>query len=428
MRIGIFTDLYLPRIDGVAISVESFRVGLESLGHTVYVFCPKLPEPFTEPNDRIYRFPSLPSITYDGFRETYPFTPGYINLINSLQLDVIHTFTQFHVGMFGSYIAKHNHIPLVTTCGADFDLIIEYKRINFASLVLIFGTMLSMQKFMTLTELNAFLKPSYPFIKWLHRMIRLSAAFYNDQCDLTIVPSLKLKRSIAPYMKKEPVILASGIDLRLVPSETDSVQSRKKYGLRDKILFVSSSRLVREKRIDFLIRAFAHMPQHLQEKSALVLVGDGPAMPSLKKIVEDLGLSEKVIFIGRVTNQQVLEIVSACDVYIHASLRETQGLVLNEAAACGKPIIMIDREVNEILHEGENGFFADNTLSDFSSHMAVLAKDNEMRHRFGKKSKEFAQETSFVSAAKELVQLYTELIAGKKNSPIPSASLQEVLK
>ena len=276
--------------------------------------------------------------------------------------------------MFGAFLAKRNSIPLVTTCGADFDLINDYKRIVIAPFVLSFGTSLATQKFMSIAALRLFLKPSYSFTLWLNRMIRVTAAFYNDQCDLTIVPSPKAYRSIASYMKKEPVILATGIDLRLVPLKTNASTFRKQYGLRDEILFVSSSRLVREKRIDFLIRAFADLPKEIQEKSAFIIVGDGPLMSALKKLVMSLNLSEKIVFFGRVAHEHVLEIVSACDIYIHASLRETQGLVLNEAAACVKPIIMIDREVNEILHEGKNGLFADNSVSDFSSQMAIIIK------------------------------------------------------
>ena len=90
MRIGLFSDSYLPRMDGIAISVESFRLGLEALGHTVFVCCPKRPEQFDEPNNRIYRFSSLPSFSYEGYRDTFPFMPEHIRSVNSLRLDIIH--------------------------------------------------------------------------------------------------------------------------------------------------------------------------------------------------------------------------------------------------------------------------------------------------------------------------------------------------
>lgn len=413
MRIGLFTDSYLPRVDGIAISTESFRAGLEANGHTVFVFCPKRPEPFHEPNDRVYRFPSLPSLSYEGYRDTFPFTPKHIRFINSLKLDIIHTFTQTQIGMVGAYIAKHNHLPLVTTCGADFDLIKDYRRTSIAPIVLSFGTVLATQTFMSLTALRLFLQPAFPPMVWLDRMIRVAAAFYNDQCDLTIVPSLKSYQSIASYMKKPPVILPTGIDMRLVPHKPIP---RKRHNLPEsEILFVSASRLVREKRINFLIRAFADLPPEIQVKIAFVIIGDGPDMPSLKELVSHLHLARKIIFTGRVKHEQVLEIVSACDVYIHASLRETQGLVINEAAACGKPIIMIDRKVNSVLKEGENGLFAANSIYDFGKQMSTLATDKALRIHFGHTSKKLAQNTSQEAAAAKLVSLYQKLIEKKRS-------------
>lgn len=398
-------------MDGIAISVESFRVGLESLGHTVYVFCPKRPEKFTEPTGRIYRFPSIPSISnYDQYRDTFPFTPKHIRAISELKLDVIHTFTPAQVGMLGVFLAKRNHIPLVTTCSADFELIYDYKRLVVFPLALAIGTSLAAQKIMSPRDLFHFFKPSYPFIKWLDRSTRISAAFFNDQCDVTTVPSIKTGKSIAPFMKQKPVVLPSGTDLSLVPKEKGKT-IRQKYNLPEDItLFVSASRLVREKRIDFLIRSFAHLSLLDQKRSGLVIVGDGDDAGPLKKLVDRLDISDKVFFLGRVDHKKVLEVVSACDIYVHASLRETQGLVLNEAAACGKPLIMIDREVNDILHDGENGLFAQDSISSFTRAMTRLLDDEKLRDKFGKKSKEYAQKTGLKEAAKPLADLYGSLL------------------
>jgi 1,2-diacylglycerol 3-alpha-glucosyltransferase len=411
VRIGLFTDSYLPRMDGIAISVESFRVGLESLGHTVYVFCPKRPERFTEPTDRIYRFSSIPSISnYDQYRDTFPFTPKHIRAVSKLNLDVIHTFTPAQIGMFGVFIAKRNHIPLVTTCSADFELIYDYKRLVVFPLTLAIGTSLAAKKIMSPRKLFHFFKPSYPFIKWLDRSTRISAGFFNDQCDITTVPSIKTEKEIAPFMKQKPIVLPCGTDLGLVPKER-AKNLRKKYGLPEEVtLFVSASRLVREKRIDFIVRAFANLSIADQKKSALVIVGDGVEMKAIKYLAERLGILNKVIFTGRLEHKYVLEVVAACDIYVHASLRETQGLVLNEAAACGKPIIMIDREVNDILHDGKNGLFAENKITSFGKAMTRLVGDKELRYRFGKKSEEYAQKTGLKEAAKPLSDLYGSLL------------------
>lgn len=398
-------------MDGIAVSVESFRIGLEALGHTVYIFCPKRPEPFIEPNDRVYRFFSLPSISYEQYRDTFPFTPKHIRLVSSLNLDIIHTFTQTQIGLFGTFMAHRKGIPLVTTCGADFDLAKDYKRFVIAPPIMLLGTTLATQKLLLGKELRKFLKPSFRVSRWLDRSTRIAAGFYADQCDITTVPSRKSYKDLAPYMKKRPIVLPCGTDLRLVPDESKALSIRKQYGFSDEtVAFVSASRLVREKRIEFVIKAYARLSAEDKEKSRLVVIGDGPDADSLKELAKELEVSDKVIFVGRVEHKRVLEIVSACDVYVHASLRETQGLVLNEAAACGKPLIMIDREVNDILHEGENGFFAEDTLTDYSQKMAELLHNKELRTKFGRKSKEFAKATDLKEAAKPLESLYSSLL------------------
>lgn len=417
MRVGLFTDSYLPRVDGIAISVESFRIGLESLGHEVFVFCPKRPEPFVDPSQNIYRFPSLPSLAYEQYRDTFPFTPKHIRDVSKLKLDIVHTFTPTQIGLFGVFIAHRNKIPLVTTCSADFELINEYRRFGIAPFILALGASIATRRLLSLSDLKLFLKPAYPLKKWQERMAAAAYAFYNNQCDLVITPSLKTKRTIAPYIKTKVTILPCGIDLGLVPDKKDYADVRGQYGIdKEAVVFVSTSRLVREKRIDFLIRAYSLLSSDAKEKSTLLVVGDGPQASYLKNLTKDLGLEEKVIFTGSVEHKRVFEIVSACDIFVHASLRETQGLVINEAAACGKPLVMVDRDVNTVLREGENGFFAKDNILDFSDKMSKLLSNIELRTRYGSESRSLAKNTSQEQVALQLSRLYENLIDDRSNN------------
>src|SRR5262245_55828113 len=135
MRIGFFSDSYLPRNDGISLCTETYRAGLEALGHEVFVFCPKRPEPFVEPTKRIYRFRSLPSVFYEGYRDTIPVRGKHRRYIASLNLDIIHTFTPTQIGVLGMHLAKKHHIPLVTTSNFDVDLIHEYKLMWLAGFI-----------------------------------------------------------------------------------------------------------------------------------------------------------------------------------------------------------------------------------------------------------------------------------------------------
>lgn len=400
----------MPRVDGIAICAETYRAGLEKLGHEVWVFCPKRPESFSEPTSRIYRFPSLPNIWYEGYRDTWPFWPEHLQFIKALKLDVIHTFTPTQIGTLGLYCAHKYKIPLVTTCNYDVDLTHEYPGLPLASLAGVIAA--SVATGHTLSKRKLELLGNTAVGKNLgKRVVGVATGFYNDLCDLTTVPSVKTQKALQPYMEKQSVVLPLGTDLSLAPSKPDTRSLRTKYGLpQDKILFVSSSRLVIEKRIDFLIQAYGKLVKEEREKSSLVIIGDGPLATDLAQLASKLGLREKVMFMGRVKHEQVFEVVAGCDIYVHASLRETQGLVLNEAAACGKPLIMIDREVNPVLQDHKNGLFAKNSTEDFALMMSRLVNDNKLRREYGDASRVLAQESSQENVCGELEQLYKCII------------------
>lgn len=413
MRIGFFTDSYLPRIDGVATGVETYRAGLTKLGHEVFVFCPARPEPFPNPPKNIYRFPSIPNLFYEGFRDTFPIRPKDLKLIKSLNLDIIHTSTQLQIGIMGLYMAKKCKIPLVTTCNADFDLVKEYKRMVPASLLVMMLTSAASRKILSKDELEDLIKPTSPG-NWFAQIVKTAAGFYNNQCDAVTVPSLKAKEAIDSYTKNPTIVIPLGTDLSLVPKKLNIKSVREKYKIpQDKVVFSSSSRIIKEKRIDFLIKAYSKLPDIDKEKSVLLIVGKGPHEAYLKDLVEKLGLSKSIIFTGMIDHKELFNVLSSCDIHVHASVRETQGLVLNEAAACGLPIIMIDREVNPVVQDGKNGFFAENNEFDFAKKMSKLLNDKKIREKFGKESKILAKATSQENVSRDIEKLYKSLISRK---------------
>ena len=86
MRIGLFTNNYLPFCGGVTISVETLRRGLESCGHEVWTFAPRFPGAVDEA-PRIVRFPSVPAGTDPAFKLAVTWAPRFARLVQSLELD-----------------------------------------------------------------------------------------------------------------------------------------------------------------------------------------------------------------------------------------------------------------------------------------------------------------------------------------------------
>lgn len=96
MKIGIFTDTYYPQINGVATSVLMLNENLEQQGHSIYIFTTTDPKaPANEHN--VYRLPSIPFASTRRIGAIYH--PSIARKIRALQLDLIHTHTEFSLGI-----------------------------------------------------------------------------------------------------------------------------------------------------------------------------------------------------------------------------------------------------------------------------------------------------------------------------------------
>ena len=116
MRIGLFTDSYPPYINGVSTSVAMLKKALEKKGHIVYVVTVSnnaLKYEYDVEN-RIVKVPGIPVGIYDyRLSRIYPLT--MINTMKSWNLDVIHSHTEFGIGILARLLAKQFDIPLVHT-------------------------------------------------------------------------------------------------------------------------------------------------------------------------------------------------------------------------------------------------------------------------------------------------------------------------
>ena len=127
MRIGIFTDTYVPFINGVTTSVLMLKEALEKKGHDVYIVTvnnDSLHYKYEDEN-KIIRIPGVPTGIYD-YRLTGIYPLKAINKIKKWNLDVIHSQTEFGVGTFARIIAKQFNIPLVHTYHTMYEDYIHY--------------------------------------------------------------------------------------------------------------------------------------------------------------------------------------------------------------------------------------------------------------------------------------------------------------
>src|SRR5262247_4430741 len=97
MRVGLFTNNYLPFRGGVTTAVETLRQGLEALGHDVWIFAPASSAPLADPS-RVFRYPSIPAPTYPGFSLALPFSRRVHAVVRAFAPDVVHAQHPFLLG------------------------------------------------------------------------------------------------------------------------------------------------------------------------------------------------------------------------------------------------------------------------------------------------------------------------------------------
>src|SRR5690554_2868102 len=113
MRIGLFSDTYLPDINGVVTSIVNLKKALEGLGHQVYVITNHQKLTTTKFEDDILYLPGVEVKFLYGYTLSTPIQKRAAYWVETMNLDVIHIHSEFGVGLFGRIVAKKFKIPMV---------------------------------------------------------------------------------------------------------------------------------------------------------------------------------------------------------------------------------------------------------------------------------------------------------------------------
>ena len=390
MRIGIFTDTYLPYVSGLVTSELMLKEALEKMGHEVFVVTANLEKmkyEYDKDNKVIY-IPGVPTKIYDT-RLTAFYNPRAFNQIRKWKLDIIHTQTEFGIGTFGRIISKQLDIPLVHTYHTMYEDYVYYLTKGY------------------------FDKPSKKLVEYLTR-------FY---CDTTvselIVPTKKIYNLFKEkYNPDEKInIIPTGIDLDKFSKENIDNQEidrlRKKYKLEDSFVIGSVSRLGKEKSIDKLIIEFSKLVDNIPNLK-LLLVGDGPDKKELKELVKDLNMNKHVIFTGKVPLEKVPIYYQLMDVFSTFSTTETQGLTVLEALSSKVPVVAIkDDSFEGVIKNDKNGYLFSKEI-DFSIYILKLFSDKRLYKKLSEGAYLTACDNSSAAFGQKVYNVYEDTIKNYK--------------
>ena len=209
-------------------------------------------------------------------------------------------------------------------------------------------------------------------------------------------------------------VFANTIDVEEFGARADRL-ARRRHDLRhelgagpEDVVVLSVARLAPEKGLDVLIHAVAEADD---PRLLLVLAGEGPERERLEDLAGVRGV--RLTLAGDREWERIVEMYVAADVFALLSEREPWAVVVNEAAACGLPLVLSDRvgAAHDLLRAGENGFLVGAADVDAASvALRSLAADPDLRRAFGTRSRELAQDwgygpsvTGFLAAVREAV-------------------------
>lgn len=174
------------------------------------------------------------------------------------------------------------------------------------------------------------------------------------------------------------------IDERIY-KKTDSAYLKEEYGIKpDEKVIIHVSNFRGVKRVPDVVKAFARIADEVPSK--LLLVGDGPEMTVICRLVNDLQLKDKVLFLGKQDNLE--ELYSISDLMLLLSEKESFGLVALEAMACGVPCIGTNTGgIPEVISDGETGYICTlGDITDISKKAIKLLNDEPLLERFASQS------------------------------------------
>ena len=380
MKILFVSDTYYPHLNGVYYFVCRLAPLLQERGHQVAVIVPS--ETIFSSNKKIddidvYGMPSVPILLYPNVRLpiTVLLQSRLKKIIKDFKPDIIHLQDHFSITAAIVKANKHTRIPII-------------------------GTNHFMPENVTVLFNSEKLKVKIAKYMWS----RFSTVY--NQLQLVTTPSETGAELIRPKLEVKVMSISSGIDLNKFNPVGNTISVRKKYNLPQIPILLYVGRVDPEKNIEEVIRAVALAVKKVDFN--FVVVGKGKSKAGLEILAQELGIAEKVIFTGFVSEEDLPFIYKLSSCFIIASIAELLSLVTLQAMASGLPIIAANAgALSELVNDGVNGFlFESGDIDTIAQCICTVITKDELNKSMGKKNLEYILKHDINRIADSFENLY----------------------
>lgn len=385
MNIGLFTDTYFPQLSGVATSIQTLKNALEKNGHSVFIFTttdPHLGKGTIEPN--VFRVSSVPFVSFTDRRIAFRGLFQATKIAKEVKLDIVHTQTEFSMGMIGKYVAHSLGIPAIHTYHTMYEDYLHYV-------------------------LNGHLLKPYH--------VKQFTKAYLHNMDGVVAPSERVKETLTRYGVTIPMrIIPTGVDLTAI-NENPRRDVRKELGIdsNEKVI-LTLSRVAAEKKIDQILDVLPTVLE-IEPNVKCVIAGDGPDVQPLKDQVARLSLEDYVIFAGSVEHSDVGNYYRMADLFVSASDTETQGLTYIEALAAGTKCVVYSTDYTEHVFDNKELGSTFTTKNEMTNEIIDYLKANQFTIPKNLKEKKLI-DVSADTFAHKIEDFYQEAIQNKQKTEV----------
>jgi len=382
----MMTNTFTPFVGGVARSVVAFAGECRKAGHRVLIVAPAFPG-MPPGEEDVIRIPALQNFNGSDFSLALP-VPGMLSsYLDGCQPDIVHSHHPHLLGNTAVRIACRLSRPLVFTHHTMYEYYLHYVPTGASR---------------------------------LREFVIALATGYCNLCDCVIAPSPSVASILRERGVETPMeIVPTGVDVRRF-AQGDGPAFRRWHRIPKKA-FVAGyvGRLAPEKNLAFLAEAARTYIAQTRCGHFLV-VGSGPAAQEIREVFTREGLRRRLHLVGALEGQDLVDAYQAMDVFVFASRSETQGMVLTEAMAAGKPVVALDGPgVREVVVDGGNGrLLTSDRPEDFAAAIGWIGSVSAReRQQFEQAARDTAERFSMDRCGRKLLSVYDSLLSRQRLGP-----------
>jgi 1,2-diacylglycerol 3-alpha-glucosyltransferase len=372
----MFSDSSLPILNGVSISVDGLVNELRDRGHSVHLYAPHCPK-HQDSDPNTYRFRAIRTIWAPSYPLAIPPFYGMLLRFRRHEYDIIHTHTPFAMGLVGLRWAESGEIPIVTTYHTLYDRYAHYLRF-------------------------------FP-LRYARFRVAKHTNFYYNSVSHVITPSEASQKWLCRHSVTTPVsIIPTGLRKHTF---FDRREIRAEFQITpDQQIMLYVGRLAREKNLPLLLETAAAVFS-TRPMARLWLVGEGPFRETCNQLARQLGIGDRVKFIGAVPREEVDRFYSAADLFVFPSITETQGLVVQEAMSHGLPAVAVGGGgASAPILDGVNGYVVRNFAEPFAQAIIKILSDQELRFSMSDQAQRSVRTLGLPQMADSIASVYENVL------------------